>query len=129
MDDLEEKKARAKYNILSLFVYIIGSILLIQLFNLQIIKGHEYREQSNTRLTRESVIQAARGNILDRTGNKIVSNTMGFRLDLYRTKVDTDTLNESILKIITDIYGCSVFGIICIFCIKGYSNFMFMSFW
>ena len=100
MDDLEEKKARAKYNILSLFVYIIGSILLIQLFNLQIIKGHEYREQSNTRLTRESVIQAARGNILDRTGNKIVSNTMGFRLDLYRTKVDTDTLNESILKII-----------------------------
>ena len=100
MDDLEEKKARAKYNILSLFVYIIGAILLIQLFNLQIIKGQEYREQSNTRLTRESVIQAARGNILDRTGNKIVSNTMGFRLDLYRTKVDTDTLNESILKII-----------------------------
>lgn len=100
MEDLEEKKARAKYNILSLFVYVISAILLIQLFNLQIIKGQEYREQSNTRLTRESVIQAARGNILDRTGNKIVSNTMGFRLDLYRTKVDTDTLNESILKII-----------------------------
>ena len=100
MDDIEVKKTRAKYNILTLFVYVVGIILLIQLFNLQIIKGQEYREQSNTRLTRESVIQAARGNILDRTGNKIVSNTMGFRLDLYRTKVDTDTLNETILKII-----------------------------
>ena len=100
MDDIEVKKTRAKYNILTLFVYVVGIILLIQLFNLQIIKGQEYRQQSNTRLTRESVIQAARGNILDRTGNKIVSNTMGFRLDLYRTKVDTKTLNETILKII-----------------------------
>ena len=100
MDDIEEKKSRAKYNILSLLVYVIGIVLLIQLFNLQIIKGQEYREQSNTRLTRESVLQAARGNILDRTGNPIVSNTMGFRLDLYKTKVDNNTLNESILKIV-----------------------------
>ncbi len=100
MDDIEEKKSRAKFNILSLLVYVVGAILLIQLFNLQIIKGQEYREQSNTRLTRESVLQAARGNILDRTGNPIVSNTMGFRLDLYKTKVDSNTLNESILKIV-----------------------------
>ncbi len=27
----------------------------------------EYREQSNTRLTRESVLEAARGEILDRS--------------------------------------------------------------
>lgn len=100
MDDIEEKKSRAKYNILSLCVYALGIMLLVQLFNLQIIKGQEYREQSNTRLTRESVLQAARGNILDRTGNPIVSNTMGFRLDLYKTKVDTNTLNETILKIV-----------------------------
>ena len=100
MDDIEEKKSRLKFNILSLMVYILGAVLLGQLFNLQIIKGKEFREQSNTRLTRESVLQAARGNILDRTGNPIVSNSMGFRLDLYKTKVDTDTLNNSILKII-----------------------------
>ena len=81
-------------------VYIIGIILLVQLFNLQIVKGQEYREQSNTRLTRESVLKAARGNILDRTGNPIVSNSMGFRLDLYKTKVDNQTLNDTILKII-----------------------------
>lgn len=100
MDDIEVKKTRAKYNILTLIVYVIGIILLIQLFNLQIIKGQEYRNQSNTRLTRESVLQAARGNILDRTGNQIVSNKMGFRLDLYKTKVDNQTLNETILKIV-----------------------------
>lgn len=100
MGNSDEKKGRIKYNILSMFVYIIGIILLIQLFNLQIIHGQEYREQSNTRLTRESVLKAARGNILDRTGNQIVSNKMGFRLDLYKTKVDNEVLNESILNII-----------------------------
>ena len=100
MEDSEVKKSRAKYNLLTIFVYVIGVILIIQLFNLQIIKGQEYRDQSNTRLTRESVLQAARGNILDRTGTPIVSNSMGFRLDLYKTKVDNQTLNETILKII-----------------------------
>ena len=100
MDDIEIKKSRMKYNIITLFVYIIGIVLLVQLFNLQIIKGQEYREQSNTRLTRESVLKAARGNILDRTGNPIVSNSMGFRLDLYKTKVDNHTLNNTILNIV-----------------------------
>lgn len=100
MGNQEARNSRIKYNILSMLVYIIGIILLVQLFNLQIIKGQEYREQSNTRLTRESVLKAARGNILDRTGNPIVSNSMGFRLDLYKTKVDSQTLNETILGII-----------------------------
>lgn len=100
LDKTDIRSSKIKYNILSMLVYILGVILLIQLFNLQIIKGQEYREQSNTRLTRESVLKAARGNILDRTGNPIVSNTMGFRLDLYKTKVDNQTLNNTILNII-----------------------------
>ena len=100
LDNSELKSSKIKYNMLSMFVYIIGIILLVQLFNLQIVKGQEYREQSNTRLTRESTLKAARGNILDRTGNKIVSNTMGFRLDLYKTKVDSETLNNTILKLV-----------------------------
>lgn len=100
LDNSDIRSNRIKYNIISMCIYIVGIILLIQLFNLQIVKGQEYREQSNTRLTRESVLKAARGNILDRTGNPIVSNSMGFRLDLYKTKVDNKTLNDTILKII-----------------------------
>lgn len=99
MGNNDEKKYNVKYNILSVLVYIIGIILLIQLFNLQIVKGQDFRNQSNTRLTRESALKAARGNILDRTGNPIVTNEMGFRLDLYKTKVDNQTLNTTILKI------------------------------
>ena len=62
-------KKNVRYNILIIIVYIIGIILLIQLFNLQIIHGEEYLEKSSSRLTRETTLVAARGNILDRNGN------------------------------------------------------------
>jgi len=41
----------------------------------QIIHGAEYREQSNTRLTRESVLEASRGAILDKTGTSLVNTS------------------------------------------------------
>ena len=57
--------SKVRFNILIALVYIIGIILLVALFNLQIVHGEEYRETSNTRLTREKTITATRGNILD----------------------------------------------------------------
>lgn len=98
MDKLNKIKVR--YNIILLGIYIIGIILLVQLFNLQIVKGQEYRKQSNTRLTRETTIKAARGNICDRNGNKLVSTKMEFNLELYKTKIDNKTLNQTILDMI-----------------------------
>lgn len=91
---------RLRFNSLTTIIYIFGIILLLQLFNLQIIHGEEYREQSNMRLTRESTAVAARGSILDRNGNPIVENSMGFSLELYKSKVDNQTLNTTILNIV-----------------------------
>ena len=100
---LKEKKkvnTRVRLNIITVFVYVVGIILLIQLFNLQIVNGEEYRETSNTRLTRESDLKAARGTIVDRNGNLLAGTTMGFSVELYKSKVDNDTLNDTILRII-----------------------------
>ena len=98
-----------RYNIMTVLTYIIGIVLLAQLFNLQIVHGAEYREQSNTRLTRETTLEAARGSILDRTGNVLASSDMKFALELYKTKIDDETLNNSILSIIQVLekYGVS----------------------
>lgn len=85
---------------MTVFTYVVGIILIVQLFNLQIVHGAEYREQSNTRLTRESVLEAARGNILDKSGAVLVTSDAKFNLELYKSKIDTDTLNESILNIV-----------------------------
>ena len=91
---------RIRFNIVTTIVYIIGIILLIQLFNLQIIHGAEYRETSNSRLTRESVIKAARGSIKDRTGVNLVSVDNGYSVEIYSSKVDDQELNNSIQKLI-----------------------------
>lgn len=89
-----------RFNLLTVLTYIAGIILIIRLFNLQIVHGAEYREQSNTRLTRESTLEAARGAILDRTGTNLVSSNMTFSLEIYKTKIDDDSLNVAILNII-----------------------------
>ena len=97
----KEPNINLRYNFLSVLVYIIGIIFLIRLFSLQIINGAEYRETSNTRLSRETTLKAARGNITDRSGNILAGTHMGFGLEFYKTKVDNNTLNDTILKILT----------------------------
>ena len=92
----EIEKSNLRYNILTFLVYIVGIVLIAQLFNLQIVNGEEYRVTSNTRLTREAKIEAARGSILDRSGNILASTDMGFSLEMYKTKVSDDVLNNSI---------------------------------
>ena len=92
----ETEKSNFRFNVLTFFVYLIGIVLISKLFILQIVNGEEYRTTSNTRLSRESKIEAARGNIMDRTGNILVSTDMGFSLEMYKTKVEDDILNNSI---------------------------------
>ena len=84
----------------TVITYLVGIVLLVQLFNLQIVHGAEYREESNTRLTRESTLEATRGNIMDKSGNVLVSSNTKFGLELYKTKIDTEALNEAILNMI-----------------------------
>ena len=99
MNKPRSQKDKLRYNIVSAMVYLIGIVLLIQLFNLQIVKGKDYREQSNTRLSRESTLKAARGDILDQSGNVLATTKSGYVLKLYKTKIDEITLNKTLLKI------------------------------
>ena len=92
-------KKNVRYNILTVIVYIIGIILLIQLFNLQIVHGEEYLEKSSSRLTRETTIVAARGDILDRNGNVLAGTVNQYSVGIYKSKIDVQTLNNTILKI------------------------------
>ena len=97
---INKKEINFRYNLITIFTYIVGVILIVQLFNLQIVNGAKYRQESNTRLTRESTLEAARGDILDRSGNILVTSSQKFNLELYKSKIDTETLNNSILKIV-----------------------------
>jgi len=85
---------------LRILVYIIAIILLVELFNLQIVKGNLYRETSNSRLTREAVIKASRGYIYDRDGNILAGVKMAYCLQLYRSQISIEQLNTGILSMI-----------------------------
>ena len=97
---IKKEYVNLRFNILIVAVYAVGIVLLMTLFNLQIVNGATYRETSNTRLSRESRLEAARGEIMDRSGNILASNNITYNLELYKTKSDNETLNNCILKLV-----------------------------
>lgn len=77
---IKKQNVNLRFNILTVLVYIVGIIFLVSLFNMQIVHGAEYRETSNTRLSRESTLEATRGDILDRSGNVLATNSTTFNI-------------------------------------------------
>lgn len=96
MKPLDKKNIR--YNIMSLIIYAIGIIIIVKLFSLQIVNGEEYLEKSNSRLTRETVVKASRGNIFDCNGNILAGTKIKYSLELYKSKIETEQLNNTILN-------------------------------
>ena len=103
----ENERANLRFNIITILVYLIGIILIFQLFNLQIVNGETYREQSNTRLSRVNSIESSRGSILDRSGNELASVRTKNTVELYKTNVPDEELNSALLKLVNllDQYG------------------------
>ena len=97
----KNERSKIRFNLMTVLVYTVGVILVMQLFNLQILHGEEYRERSNTRLSRETTFQAARGSFLDRTGSVLATTTITTKLELYKTKIEDEELNNAILAMIS----------------------------
>ena len=96
-DEEGKEQVNIRFNIINILVYLIGIILIVQLFNLQVVHGESYREQSNTRLSRTSIIKAARGSILDRSGNELAGEN---NIEIYKTNISDDELNKSVLNLV-----------------------------
>ena len=97
---IRKENTNFRFNILTIIIYIIGIVLISKLFELQIVKGADYRNISNTRLSRESILEASRGEILDRSGNILATTISSFNVELYKTKTDNDSLNKCILNLV-----------------------------
>ena len=99
-DEEGKEQVNIRFNVINIIVYLIGIILIAQLFNLQVVHGESYREQSNTRLSRTSTIKAARGSILDRSGNELAGVKTENNIEIYKTNISNDELNESMLNLV-----------------------------
>ena len=83
---------------------IMSVILIIYmyfLYDLQIVQGEEYYRLSERITSEETVITAARGNILDRYGRVLVSNKECYNLKVDNVKLfSNDDPNEVILELV-----------------------------
>ena len=89
-----------RINILIGIVVLVGVVFIGELFDMQIVNGAEYREQSENRLVREVKITAPRGDIYDRYGKVIATSQTSYSVNLYYTKIAKTELNKGLLRLI-----------------------------
>ena len=79
---------------------IISLIYAFRLIELQIVKGGEYREQSQGRVYKTMSVKAPRGDILDRYGRPLATTKTGFSIQIQKTEMPSAEFNEIILNIL-----------------------------
>ena len=91
---------------MGLILLLLLTVYLVFLYKLQIIEGEEYYNRSNEISQTTRPVTAARGNILDRYGRVLVSNS-----ECYNLQIDTDKLfanedpNSVILELVKMVQG------------------------
>ena len=83
------------------FVTVVVAVVFIAtLFNLQIVHGDEYREQSEKRMLRTQNITAPRGEIYDRNGVILATNKLSYDVILYKVRVGAKEQNNGLLRLV-----------------------------
>lgn len=89
-----------RFLVIYIFITICVSACIFRLFDLQIVKGDEYKEQSEKRLVRAAPIKAPRGEMIDRYGRPLVTNRMGFYIQIQKLNSDDESLNHTLLELL-----------------------------
>ncbi|MCI8404217.1 MAG: hypothetical protein HFE49_04870 [Clostridia bacterium] len=97
--------SKVRFVILKIMLVIMAAAIAWRLFDLQILKGEQYNEIANDRLTTNIVEKAPRGEILDRYGTRLVSNKVGYSVVMQKTDMKDEEFNDVIKKLIDVLYS------------------------
>jgi len=100
----EKKVLHMRFPLIFLLMAVIFSILIVNLIDLQVVKGNENLFLSSTIKTNEEIIRATRGLVYDREGNLLVVNSPSFKLLIEINELPREKENEVIMKL-ADILG------------------------
>ena len=121
------KKIRLKRTTVLVIVFIfLSSVLVRQLFSLQIIQGEDYISKFQTRTTKTRVIKSTRGNIYDRNGTVVASNVLAYSVTFEdsgtynSTREKNLTLNGIAYQVLQILSNNRIIGIIRIILTKGF---------
>lgn len=99
------KSGKIRVIALAVMVAVMGALCGFRLIEYQVVNGEQYLEAAGNRTVSEVPVNAARGKIVDRFGNDLVSNKAGFNLVFDRAFLKEGTENSTILalaKILSD---------------------------
>lgn len=98
---MNERVPGGRIAILAGLLLIILSIYFVFLYKLQIVEGEEYSQQSANSIASIQTVEAARGNILDRYGRTLVTNSQSYNIILNETELfGEDDPNAAILELV-----------------------------
>ena len=95
-----------QFNIRTLIIASLLALLLVGfilvLYNLQIVKGDEYRAASTVKIANTVTVEAARGELLDRYGRSLVSNRATYEITLNSSLMGAEAeRNANLMELIT----------------------------
>ncbi len=82
---------------------LVGILILVcvfKLYDLQIVNGDNNRLKADNSTVRTYVEKAPRGEIFDRNGESIVENKVGYSIQLFKSDISEEELNNNLADII-----------------------------
>ena len=95
-----KKFFKSRINIIMLIIAFVGFVLIGKLADLQLVNGDYYRQKSETLRTRKVVVDAPRGNIVDKYGRVLAGNKQTYTVNIMKIETDPSALNAMALKLV-----------------------------
>ena len=103
---VENEETRTSKMWKSMYVYVFACLLFAFLFvgivNLQVVRGREYSARSKRNRLDEIEVEADRGVIYDRNGEKLAINAPSFNVILNPSDIDDETVSNS-LRVLSEV--------------------------
>jgi len=96
---MEKRKPDVKITIFRVIILLLFSLLVLQIWRLQVIQGEESRERANRNRFRLVSIPAPRGVIYDRQGRLLVRNIPSFSVSIVPADLPSDREEEVIQRL------------------------------
>lgn len=95
-----KKYFKDRLDIIRAVTVLIFLVMAFRLADLQLVKGEYYRKKSETLRTRNISVTAPRGHIVDKFGRLIAGNKQSYSVNIMKTEIPQDTLNDIALSVI-----------------------------
>ncbi|HPL53639.1 MAG TPA: penicillin-binding transpeptidase domain-containing protein [Bacillota bacterium] len=99
-DYMFKKFFKDRLDIIRIVVILIFLVMGFRLADLQLVKGEYYWKKSETLRMRNISVTAPRGPIVDKFGRLIAGNKQSYSVNIMKTEVPQNTLNDIALSVI-----------------------------